>query len=106
MRHGPHQEAQKSTSTGTLLSRMISSNCSHIHLNRFRYRGKRSLARTTFSRIGEMSRWNAIRLTARRTISNSGHSNLPCSIDGLNNLKAWDELKVTHVESGDIEAKL
>src|SRR5215471_3957572 len=26
MRHGPHQAAQKSTSTGTLLSRMISSN--------------------------------------------------------------------------------
>src|SRR3954454_4367039 len=26
MRHGPHQDAQKSTSTGTLLSRTISSN--------------------------------------------------------------------------------
>jgi hypothetical protein len=30
MRHGPHQEAQKSVRTGTLLSRMISLNCSSL----------------------------------------------------------------------------
>src|SRR3954463_11866827 len=29
-RHGPHQEAQKSVRTGTLLSRMISLNCSSL----------------------------------------------------------------------------
>ena len=30
MWHGPHQEAQKSVKTGTLLSRMISLNCSSL----------------------------------------------------------------------------
>jgi len=30
MRHGPHQEAQKSVRTGTLLSRMISLNSSSL----------------------------------------------------------------------------